>query len=589
MSRHLILLALCLALATAANGLTRTYANTQEFSAKYKFYWSVENDEVAIGLVVQTTGWVGFGIAEQISGSMRGGDIVTASVSNGTTTIVDRYATEHELPSPDSDCQSWTLIAGSESGGFTSVELRRKLDTGDSQDRPIPPGRVRVLWAFGQNDTVAYHEENKGPTVVIFYGAQDTPQVNGTDVQTIQLTNENFTVPNISTYYSCRTFALPFTTANYIIAAEPIISAASAAYVHHFAVVWCTANDSFVQQHYNTDNCFGPFGKIASSCQTAIFGWGPHAEGQTVYLPEDVGMKMGPGAITIIEVQVHFNNYDGRADIVDSSGVKLYYTATPRKYNAGVLTLGDPTISALPIPAGVSSWDFQSECPSECTGAKWPHNITIFAGYNHAHHLAKSCFTSIWRDGSFLTYVGRAEFYDFNFQQTAMEDVVVMPGDRLMSHCVYDSTGMNMTTTFGLATENEMCTVMLFYYPQIDNFSFCGYGRLNKTDPVHNITYCGVRQASDTWTNMSNPIHPDSADRIVPLFGQANDVSTCQITPTTGVMSTTGSMSSATTGSLTTASMTVSTGPSKDQGSSAPAQQVISSFFVALLLALVCL
>jgi len=129
-------------------------------------------------------------------------------------------------------------------------------------------------------------------------------------------------------------------------------------------------------------------------------------------------------------------------------------------------------------------------------------------------------FTSLYRaSGAFIGYASRAEFYDFNFQQTAFEanPYVLYPGDRLVTHCVYDSVGMNTTTTFGISTANEMCTTMLFYYPQIEELSFCGFSRLNKSAPS-NITYCGLRQASDVM-QISNPVTPDPISTIQPLFG----------------------------------------------------------------------
>lgn len=39
-------------------------------------------------------------------------------------------------------------FSGEESGGVTTFRFTRKINTGDSQDYQIPPGFVKVLFAF---------------------------------------------------------------------------------------------------------------------------------------------------------------------------------------------------------------------------------------------------------------------------------------------------------------------------------------------------------------------------------------------------------------------------------------------------------
>jgi hypothetical protein len=82
-----------------------------------------------------------------------------------------------------------------------------------------------------------------------------------------------------------------------------------------------------------------------------------------------------------------------------------------------------------------------------------------------------------------LQEVGRTDYWDFAFQpfEKVKEGIVVMPGDSLVTHCVFDTynrprsgltdndwdfvreTGLN----FGDATTNEMCINIVMYYPQI--------------------------------------------------------------------------------------------------------------------------
>lgn len=67
---------------------------------------------------------------------MPGSDIVVGSVIKGEGVITDRWTYDYVMPTID-DCQDWVLVSAEEKDGFTTLELMRKLDTGDAQDRGI--------------------------------------------------------------------------------------------------------------------------------------------------------------------------------------------------------------------------------------------------------------------------------------------------------------------------------------------------------------------------------------------------------------------------------------------------------------------
>jgi hypothetical protein len=59
-------------------------------------------------------GWVGFGIAQPVTSSMKLADMVTAHVNDedGTVEVVDRY-TEDSNAMPKEDCQQdWQVLSG---------------------------------------------------------------------------------------------------------------------------------------------------------------------------------------------------------------------------------------------------------------------------------------------------------------------------------------------------------------------------------------------------------------------------------------------------------------------------------------------
>jgi hypothetical protein len=41
---------------------------------------------------------------------------------------------------------------GKEEGESTTLEFKRKLDTGDKYDRAFSPGKNTIIWAYGADD-----------------------------------------------------------------------------------------------------------------------------------------------------------------------------------------------------------------------------------------------------------------------------------------------------------------------------------------------------------------------------------------------------------------------------------------------------
>lgn len=98
-----------------------------------------------------------------------------------------------------------------------------------------------------------------------------------------------------------------------------------------------------------------------------VFVWTPGAA--NTELPDDVGFRFGnmSGGFTSVGVQTHYDNPSGTSGVVDSSGVRVYYTEELRPIDMGVIQLGDPSVllSGVPLSEGKSTILF--DCPSSCT------------------------------------------------------------------------------------------------------------------------------------------------------------------------------------------------------------------------------
>ena len=70
---------------------------------------------------------------------------------------------------------------------------------------------------------------------------------------------------------------------------------------------------------------------------------------------------------------------------------------------------------------------------------------------------------------------GSISDYDFNFlhfKNYGKNEPRLMPGDSLVTTCIYNTKGMKETTKFGLETADEMCFNVIGIYPAIQ-LQFC--------------------------------------------------------------------------------------------------------------------
>jgi hypothetical protein len=57
------------------------------------------------------------------------------------------------------------------------------------------------------------------------------------------------------------------------------------------------------------------------------------------------------------------------------------------------------------------------------------------------------------------------QFWDFNLQAITPSNMVISKGDKLNTHCVYDTSKTELPVHFGSASDDEKCLHFLFVYP----------------------------------------------------------------------------------------------------------------------------
>jgi len=310
---------------------------------------------------------------------------------------------------------------------------------------------------------------------------------------------------------------------------DPIVQKENIQHVHHYLAH--ISNNETASQYPRPRDCFEFAGSTDYS--GLLSAWA--AGGGSTILPPDAAFPMGKreGSIQYIVLELHYNNPNGVGGYTDQSGLRLWYTTVPRKYEADVLVLGDPGVNFHPIPA-LSFTEYEAECPSVCT-ASLPHPITVFLSFPHMHQVGTEIWTTQWRNGTQIAEWGRVEFWSFDHQQQEIINFTLQPGDRLNTHCIFDTSYKNTPTPFGLSSADEMCMHFLSYYPRITiptnnaNFHYCGFA-----DPEY--TFCGDESHyEDSILSYPNPSIYDPSGGGNRTFGETPSTpKVCQPTPGSG-------------------------------------------------------
>jgi len=361
-------------------------------------FWTIdaETQTMALAVAARATGWVGFGISE--AGGMKGADMVVYETASNT--VFDAHVLDDPAAGPvRDDCQNWRLTNSTvdADGGFIVFEVERALDTGDAWDRvfihdgnPRVPA-TRVIAAWGDSGTVSYHgTRNRARASIRWFAAQDevddavafqnamARDADGSfDLRAVDypIRRDRVTDYEHFCFSQAELIALGIPADGvHMIGMEPVIDAR--AHVHHFILYGSTTETN------DDDRCRKSF------LSEMITGWAP-GEGP-VALPENVGSPLGgPGGYQSLVLEIHYDNANGVEGVLDSSGVRAYYTRQKRPYELGVLQMGDPLVSMSgEVVVSDDNAEFAQhtfDCPAQCSSIFATQPLTVISEAMHMH------------------------------------------------------------------------------------------------------------------------------------------------------------------------------------------------------------
>jgi hypothetical protein len=486
------------------------FTRCQTLSTNYDLYWSIQDNDLHIGINLHGTeyqnGWVGFGISK--NGGMRGADISVARYAGGKWVLEDRFVPGLESEPKLDDHQDVKLISASSSASSTVILFTRPVKACDVlEDHSVEVNGTAVIFAFGQN--FGYHGMNRGQATVWFHGEPKEMPVPSDAVDLDVMVPLN-TIPNKDTTYLCAGITLPSDQKYHVIKWRPKINPDTAQFVHHILLYICPA-----PQNVTPWEC----GMAPAMCAQAMIAWSVGQDGNDFY--GDYGLPIGAGTTRYIVIQMHYNNPELIAGVQDASGITLTYTPTLRTHDLGSMIVAT-IVNGLQIPPG-QFYERWAECPSECTN-KFPTNITMINYFPHMHTIGNKIWMQQIRNGVELPEIHRDDHYDFLRQQTYQVETTIMPGDRLRLHCIWNSTGRTNITYGGESTSTEMCAAFFLYYPAYRGYSTCSnFGQMTLANCNSSYAMLPVAPLNYSYTALppvQSTCPPDSSSSAATLVSQ---------------------------------------------------------------------
>uniref|UniRef100_A0A9J7XAC9 Monooxygenase, DBH-like 1 n=1 Tax=Cyprinus carpio carpio TaxID=630221 RepID=A0A9J7XAC9_CYPCA len=501
-----------------SQGTRFVHSAALDADGRYNIKWGFDESTITFEVEVETRGYIGFGLSP--TGAMSSSDIVIGGVLSGSPYLLDYYTDSNRKVHKDA-LQSYQLLYGRENDTHTVLAFSRNLQTCDDNDKVITGSTVRVIWAFHAEDVgvsgPVYHGMNRGRKSLRLLNPGTSSSIPA-GTAFFDLQNEEVPVPHKDTTYWCQIFKFPeLKKKHHIIRIEPMIQKGHENLVHHILLYQCDSNlnKSEIDRGHE---CYHPnMPDSFFTCETVLFAWAIGGEGFTY--PPHVGMSIGTSIDPVyVQMEIHFDNPSLQRGIVDSSGLRLYYSPSLRRYDAGVIETGVWVSLYHMLPPGMQDYITEGHCTQECLqeslDSEMPSGIHVFAVLLHAHLAGRAIRARHFRQQVELQPLASDDQFDFNFQefQPLSQERIILPGDSLITECRYNTKGrMNMTwhtsethaektaVTWhgGLSTRDEMCLSYLLYYPRV-NLARCE----SLPEITGQLKFIGVKEIQEpvtTW------------------------------------------------------------------------------------------
>ncbi|XP_053661476.1 MOXD1 homolog 2-like [Anopheles marshallii] len=535
----LLLVTVC-GFCASSGGATPQWEHLVDFDPNYRLLWSVGSQEVTFEIQARTLGYVGVGFSRDgtlVGADIAVGWIDQGHVYLQDRHI--RPDSDGE-PIVDSSQDYTLLLGYENTTHTVIRFKRNLDTCDMKDDFPITNDTMRVLFLYSKEKPVRGSNAALPQPLVAFKGSrsiflmQRSSQdelLNVPSVSILELRNEDVELPDSDeSLYWCKIFKLDdFVQKHHLVRYEPVFdSSTSVLYLNHLILYECQGLSQELEQ-LSRERGQPCFRLQPMHCNTVVANWARGSDGFT--FPPEAGYPLESHQATYYMLETHYNypdyTYDfspfyrknlskqqrnmniksrdetaepqpedsdarSNADedltddmddsiameqqMVDNSGLKLYYTHKLRQHDAGVLSVGlDPNWRHI-IPPRQENVVSQGHCIGACTQRAFPRDgINIFAVMSRTHLIGRQVKLRQIRGNVELQPIMRDTNIDPSYQdyRRLTVPVRVLPGDSLVAECIYDSSSRKSITLGGMTTREEICIILTLYYPRQRELTSC--------------------------------------------------------------------------------------------------------------------
>ena len=175
-----------------------------------------------------------------------------------------------------------------------------------------------------------------------------------------------------------------------------------------------------------------------------------------VKLPDDVALALPSGPKAGLILEVHYDD-PGQTELLDRTGVRICAVAAgTRAHTAASHFTGS---EAVCIPAGAKDFEISGTCnPRTDMG-----EVHVLRIWPHMHRRGRRMQVALKHaDGSRVTLFD--EDFALYAQQPPAQDIVLQPGDALVTSCFYENDGL-FSVPYGVTAADEQCYAFVTAWP----------------------------------------------------------------------------------------------------------------------------
>ena len=439
---------------------------TLDDKGNVQLFWSIGDEYSRYAIASRSTGYLALGFSQ--TGAMTGADIaVGLKGDNGNFTFENRYATGFDTPevSPDQTTNMRFVDGGQSNGTTWFIFDKKNLAACTQTQQNVATNAVQwFIYAHSNQNVFAQHASGSMGMRYIKLGTAHTISSNVArpvpNAKSFTIRQQEITIPSDETTYCYSLHKMPNGTKNFIVGERP---PHSSPLLHHLVLYSCwNLPDEYLAMLSQPPNC--AWQNLSNPCNGFVTEWAPGMSARTFEV--GYGKPFGEDSYQYVMLETHYNNPQNVVGQKDAASYNLLYSGHRVETEVGTLTLGDLQVEGWFLEPGKDLVSHSTVCTPECTH-KWPaEGITATSVFHHMHYRGRNARVQIIRNGTEIMPLSEFRNFEYGYQfEKILDNVKLLPGDKLVTTCEFDTSNDTKPVPGGFASSQEMCFAWVDYYP----------------------------------------------------------------------------------------------------------------------------